>query len=155
MLLTTERCVIRDFTKSDAAQLHEVLSDAQVMEYIEPPFTMEQTEGFIESAGLSTPPLVYALLWEETSRVIGHVIFHRYEEDSFEIGWIIHKEYWRRGIAGEVTDALIQYAQKAGAQSCVIECDPQQIVTGQIARKHGFLYEGQDDDCDIYRLIFP
>lgn len=153
MLLTTERCVIRDFAKSDAAQLHEVLSDAQVMEYIEPPFTMEQTEGFIESAGLSTPPLVYALLWKETSRVIGHVIFHRYEEDSFEIGWIIHKEYWRRGIAGEVTGALIQHANNEGARSCVIECDPQQAVTSQIARKHGFFYEGHEDGCDIYRLI--
>lgn len=153
MLLTTKRCVIRNFAKSDAAQLYEVLSDPQVMEYIEPPFTMEQTENFIETAGLCEPPLVYALLWKETGHVIGHVIFHRHEENSFEIGWIIHRDYWRRCIAGEVTGALIQHAKNAGARSCVIECDPQQAVTSQIARKHGFLYEGHEDGCDIYRLI--
>ncbi len=152
MYITTERCVIRDFQIEDAAQLYEILSDQDVMEYIEPPFTMEQTRDFIESAGLCEPPLVYALTWKEANRVIGHAIFHRYEEDSFEIGWILHKEYWGRGIAGEVTAALVKQAKENGAQSCVIECDPQQIASKRIALKNGFVYEGQDDGCDVYRL---
>lgn len=153
MIIETERCIIRHFTEDDALQLNEILSDKDVMQYIEPPFTMQQTEDFIKDAGLCSPPLVHALVWRETSRVIGHVIFHRYEEDSIEIGWIIHKDFWGQGIAGEVTSALIAHARKIGAQSCIIECDPKQTATARIALKHGFAFEGQDDGCCIYRLI--
>ena len=152
MYITTKHCIIRDFLPEDAEQLHEVLSNAEVMEYIEPPFTPAQTTDFIKSAGMCEPPLVYALLWKETGTVIGHVIFHRYETDSIEIGWILHKEFWGHGIAGEVTARLVEHAREIGARSCVIECDPLQSASKRIARKYGFLYEGQDEGCDVYRL---
>lgn len=154
MHVTTKRCVIRQFSADDAAQLYHILSDKDVMEYIEPPFTMDQTRAFIETAGLCVPPLVYALEWKETKRLIGQVIFHRYEEDSFEIGWILHREFWGLGIAGEVTSVLVDQAHEIGARSCVIECDARQSASKHIALRHGFLYEGQDDGCDIYRLTF-
>ena len=34
----------------------------------------------------------------------------------------------------------------------VIECDPNQIATKQIAIKFGFHYEGIEDDLEVYRL---
>ena len=153
MLITTERCIIRKFTTDDAAQLNNVLSDNDVMQYIEPTFNMQQTMEFIADAGLCDPPLVYALVWKKTDLVIGHVIFHRFEEDSFEIGWILCKEFWGLGIASEVTGFLVEYARECGARSCVIECEPLQKATIRIAEKHRFLYDGQSDDCSIYRLI--
>lgn len=153
MNIVTSRCIIRKFTPDDASDLYKTLSDEKVMEYIEPTFDMEQTKEFIEEAGLSEPPLVYALEWKENGEVIGHVIFHQYEEDSYEIGWIIRREYWGRGIADEVTKALIEYAKGSDINSVVIECDPEQEVSKHIALKNGFLYEGEDDGCDVYRLI--
>ena len=155
MSLNTCRCYIRKLTMDDAADLYKTLSDEKVMEYSEPAFDMEQVKEFIEDAGLCEPPLVYALVWKETDEVIGHVIFHQYEEDSCEIGWIIRHEYWGRGIAGEVTATLAECAKKLdGIHSCVIECDPEQEVSKRIALKHGFVYEGEDDGCDVYRLKF-
>jgi len=155
MRIETCRCCIRKFSVEDAADLYKTLSDEKVMEYIEPAFDMEQVKEFIEDAGLCEPPLVYALVWKETNEVIGHVIFHQYEENSYEIGWIIRREYWDRGIAGEVTAALVEHARDLdGIHSCVIECDPEQEVSKRIALKHGFVYEGEDDGCDVYRLQF-
>ena len=152
MNLTTSRCCIRDFTMDDTADLHKVLSDEKVMEYIEPAFDLEQTKEFIEEAGLCEPPLVYALEWKEIGKVIGHVIFHQYEEDSYEIGWIINRGYWGKGVADEVTKALVEYAKGLGITRCVIECDTEQAVSKHIALKNGFVYEGEDDGCDVYRL---
>lgn len=155
MSIETCRCCIRKLAVEDAADLYKTLSDEKVMEYIEPAFDMEQVKEFIEDAGLCDPPLVYALVWKETGEVIGHVIFHQYEEESYEIGWIIRREYWGRGIAGEVTAALVEYASELGGiNSCVIECDPEQEVSKRIALKHGFVYEGEDDGCHVYRLRF-
>ena len=152
MNLSTQRCLIRRLTERDASDLYEVLSCNEVMKYIEPPFTFEQTLDFIKNAGLCTPPLVYALVWEKTGKVIGHVIFHEYEEKSFEIGWIIRKDYWGVGIASEATASLIEYARVQELDSCIIECDPQQTASIRIAEKYGFIYETETDGCAVYRL---
>ena len=86
MNIETSRCCVRNLTPEDATDLYKTLSDEKVMEYIEPAFDMEQVKEFIEEAGLCEPPLVYALVWKETNEVIGHVIFHLYDEDSYELG---------------------------------------------------------------------
>ena len=51
---------IRGFEESDLLPLFELLSDEEVMRYIEQPYTLEQTEAFLKKAGLSDPPLIYA-----------------------------------------------------------------------------------------------
>ena len=154
MNIITPRLIIRDFTLDDSVDLCEVLSNQEVMKYIEHPFTMEQTKEFIKAAGLCEPPLVYALVYKETGKVIGHVIFHLYEEDSYEIGWIVHQDYWGIGIADEVTKALIEEAKNRNVNSLVIECDPEQVASKRIALKNHFIYDGEEDGCDVFRLVF-
>ena len=149
--IQTRRCWIRAFGLEDAEALQCVLGDGEVMRYIETPFTLAQTEAFIHHAGLCEPPLVYAVVWKETGSVIGHVIFHPYDGEFHEIGWIISRAYWGVGIACELTEALIQQA-KALNKGCVLECHPAQAATKRIAQKYGFVYEGQSDGCDVYRL---
>lgn len=153
MNISTPRCIIRNLTATDAPCLHKILSDRDVMEYIEPPFTIEQTREFIQTAGSCDPPLVYALIWKDTETLIGHVIFHPCEENSMELGWILQKSFWGLGIASEVTEALTVHAKKKGAKSCVIRCDPRQNTSKNIALRNHFRYEGQEDGCLVYRLI--
>lgn len=153
MFLLTERCIIRNFILDDASDLYEILSDSMVMKYIEPPFSMEQTKAFIAHAGLCDIPLVYALVWRKTEKVIGHVIFHPYEEESFEIGWILKQSYWCKGIATEITTELIKYAAASGIKSFIIECNPMQSASIHIAKKLGFVFERKDEECSIYRLM--
>ena len=154
MHIETARCMIRKLSLADADDLFAVLSDEAVMRYIEAPFSLSQTEDFIRAAGLCHPPLVYAVVWKETGRVIGHVIFHAYDEDAWEIGWILGKAYWGMGIASELTEALIHQAETMGVSGCVMECHPSQTATAHIAQKHGFACQGQSDGCDVYRLAF-
>lgn len=151
--IDTERCVVRRFVMEDVNDLYQVLSNAEVMQYIEPPFDWEQTKEFIQDAGLCESPRVYALEWKVTGKVIGHVIFHLYEEDSYEIGWILDRNYWGKGIANEITKALVEYAREKEVKSCVIECDAEQEASKQIALKNGFIYEGEDDGCEVYRRM--
>ena len=153
MELITERCLIRNLNMEDADELYQVLSDEDVMRYIEPVFDMEKTKAFIQSAGMCEPPLVYAIVWKQSGKVIGHAIFHIYEQSDYEIGWILNKNYWGQGIADEVTKKLVEYAKFLGADSCVIECDAEQIASKRIALKNGFSYEGKSDDLECYRLV--
>ena len=59
----------------------------EVMRYLEPLYDRAQTEAFLHRAGLSEPPLVYAA--EGNGRFIGYVIYHPYDEESIEIGWVL------------------------------------------------------------------
>lgn len=153
MYLNTERCLIRPMAPDDAADLFEVLSDGEVMRYIEPVFDMARTRAFIRDTGMRVPPPVYAVRWQENGRVIGHVIFNRIGNDC-EIGWILNRQYWGRGVARELTKALLVRARAMNAETCFMECAPSQAATRHIALENGFVYEGRSDGLDVYRYTF-
>lgn len=152
-LFATERLLVRRFTPEDAADLYPILSDPEVMRYIEPPFTFPQTEGFIRTAGLCRPPLIYAVELRESEQLIGQFIFHTVDcPEEYEIGWILSREHWHHGYADELTAALIRYAREQCIHSLLLECDPHQTASSHLAEKYGFRYDGMEDGCAVYRL---
>ena len=91
-------------TEQDLEPLHRLLSDSKVMRFLEPPFTKEQTADFLET-GLSKKPPVFAAELDGT--FIGYVIFHDYEEDTMELGWVLLPEYWGQGYASALTRQMM------------------------------------------------
>ena len=140
---------IRKMQPGDADALYRLLSDPAVMRYLEPPFDRAQTEDFLRRAGLAEPPLVYAA--EENGVFLGYVIYHAYDEQSVEIGWVLLPDYWGRGYASALTDRLIDRARQE-QKSVVIECAPAQAATKRIAIKKGFRACGICDGLAVYRL---
>ena len=140
---------IRKMRPGDADALYRLLSDPAVMRYLEPPFDRAQTEDFLRRTGLAEPPLVYAA--EENGDFIGYVIYHAYDEQSVEIGWVLLPEYWGRGYASALTERLIGRARQE-QKSVVIECAPAQAATKRIAVKKGFRACGNCDGLAVYRL---
>ena len=100
--------------------------------------------------GWPNRPWVYAV--QEDEHFIGYVIYHDYDEDSVEIGWVLSPEYWGRGYASELTDRLISWARKA-RKGIVIECVPEQAATAHLATQKGFRLEGISDGLAVYRLM--
>ena len=140
---------IHKMRPGDADALYRLLSDPAVMRYLEPPFDRAQTEDFLRRAGLAEPPLVYAA--EENGDFIGYVIYHAYDEQSVEIGWVLLPAYWGRGYASALTDRLIDRARQE-KKNVVIECAPMQEATKRIAVKKGFRDCGICDGLAVYRL---
>lgn len=140
---------IRRMRSGDADELYRLLSDPVVMRYLELPYDRARTEVFLRRAGLAAQPLVYAV--EEDERFIGYVIYHEYDADSMEIGWVLFPEYWGRGYASELTDRLIDRARQA-QKDVVIECVPEQTATRHLAGKKGFRNDGVSDGLAVYRL---
>lgn len=141
---------IRRMQSSDADALYRLLSDPTVMRCLEPPYDRAQAEAFLRRAGLAEPPLVYAV--QEDEHFIGYVIYHDYDKDSVEIGWVLFPEYWGRGYASELTDRLISWARKE-RKSIVIECVPEQAVTVHLANQKGFRMKGIADGLAVYQLM--
>ena len=150
ILAENARLRLRTMRCGDLEELYALLSDAEVMRWLEPPFTREQAEQFLQQAGLSDPPLIYAAENAE-GEFLGYAIYHDYDDHSRELGWVLRQSAWRKGYAGEMTALLTVLAQREG-KDAVIECAPEQTVSAHIARRHGFSYEGRADGCDSYRL---
>ena len=140
---------IRRMQGGDADELYRLLSDPVVMRYLELPYDRARTEVFLRRAGLAAQPLVYAV--EEGGSFIGYVIYHAYDGNSMEIGWVLLPEYWGRGYASALTDRLIDRARQE-RKSVVIECAPAQEATKRIASKKGFRDCGICDGLALYRL---
>ncbi len=118
------------------------------MKYLEPPFTKDMTESFLNACGLTTEPRIYAADHEDG--FAGWVIFHEYDQDSLEIGWVLFPQYWGQGYASELTRQLDEKACRK-RKPLIIECDPEQTVSGHIAEKYVFICQGRQNGLDIYR----
>lgn len=109
MHLDTPRLTIRNFTPEDAADLQEILGDAQTMEYSEPPYALEKTKQFLASFCIARGGGV-AAVHREKNKVIGYILFSQIQPGEYELGWFFNRQFWRQGYAFEACHAVIEYA---------------------------------------------
>ena len=143
---------IRRIEEKDAGDLYEVLSDPEVMKYIEPPYTMEQVEQFMTKVALCDEPGIFAAE-NESGDFVGYVIFHTYDEECMEIGWLLKKKHWGKGYALELTRQLVEETRLLHKKA-VIECVPEQQITRHIALKAGFSFQGIEDGLCVFLKEF-
>lgn len=146
----TARLQIRRFQADDLDDLFNLLSDEEVMKYLEAPYTREAAEAFLRRCALGDAPLIYAVE-DKGGAFVGYVIYHPYDAGSYEIGWVLHKRHWGMGYASELTQCLIEDARDK-TDNLIIECLPAQTATGNIALKHRFSFVEHRDGLDVYRL---
>ena len=103
---------VRRMTEADLEPLHRLLSDPEVMRYLEPPFSREQTRAFLDRAGLTPEPLILAV--DDDGGFAGYVIWHPYDDVSMELSWVLDRSRWGRGYAGELTRLLTDRARRQG-----------------------------------------
>ena len=142
----TPRLFVRPLRVSDAAALWRVLADPAVMQYLEPPYTLSQTEAFIRDCGQSSPPLVCGVVEKKSAALVGHLIFHPFgAADCYEVGWVLARESWGKGYASELTEGAAAHAKEMGVRKLIIECLPENAATIRIAGKCGFRPDGEAD----------
>ena len=94
---------IRRMRKGDLRWLCRLLADPEVMRWLEPPYSAEQTEAFLTRAVLPETPLIYAA--EEQGVAIGDVIYRPCDEDSLGSELCVR------------TDELADSKRRTGAQA--------------------------------------
>lgn len=139
---------VRRMGEDDLGPLDKLLSDACVMRHLEPPLPPGRPRAFLEAAGLSDPPLVYAV--EDGGGFAGYVVYRDYDETSVEIGWVLASRVWGWGCVTELTSALLDWACSA-ERDVVIECVCEQAASRRIAARFGFVPAGERDGLPVFR----
>ena len=140
---------IRKLQADDLDDMYRLLSDEKVMKYLEDPFSYDKTKSFIYDYALIDKPLIYAVDYQD--RFAGYVIYHEYDFNSMEIGWVLLPEYWNKKIASTLTEILIDKAIRQN-KNVIIECADKQDITKHIAEKYGFVFKENKNGLDIYVL---
>lgn len=154
MFIENDRFIIRKIIKDDTIFLHNVLSNPNVMRYIEEPYTLKQTTEFVTQFGLTENPRVFSIQLKDGD-VIGYCIFGSYGDDFSiaEIGWVLSEAEWGKGLSTDITKELLFEAKKRGYSKAVIEFHKNQIASEKIAKKFHFQYITSENSIEVYELV--
>jgi ribosomal-protein-alanine N-acetyltransferase len=116
-ILVTPRLRLRPMRADDAAALLAVFGDRRVMDAFDsPPFTRAEMDGWVARNLEHRERFGYGLFTIElaaTGAVIGDCGLERTDIDGAtetELGYDLHADQWRRGLATEAASAVARYA---------------------------------------------
>ena len=119
LLIETERLLLRPFEQTDLYEFHEYASVEDVGEMAgwKHHETVEQTQEILDR--FIEEKKTFAIVLKENNKVIGSLGVEKYgmeealtEFDNYkgrEIGYVLSKDYWGRGIMPEAVHAVIDY----------------------------------------------
>ena len=149
-MLQTERLILRRFVESDAeAMFRNWASSAENLTYVtwDPHPDVEVTRKSIRNWVASyTNPNYYKwaiCLKENPEQVIGDISIAEMNEDdsSCEIGYVLGKNYWSRGLMTEALKAVLDFCfTQAGFQKVKARYASLNPASGRVMEKAGMSY---------------
>jgi RimJ/RimL family protein N-acetyltransferase len=108
MTLETKRLLLRPLTADDFEAVHSWAGNPENTRYMAwGPNTEEDTKGFLSAVKTGKD---FAVVLKDTEKVIGSCgIYPDKNNDTAELGWILHRDYWKNGYGTELGGELIRH----------------------------------------------
>ncbi|ASK79372.1 GNAT family N-acetyltransferase [Paraphotobacterium marinum] len=113
--LCSSRLKYRILTKDDFKYLYSLSSDPDVMKFfphgtLSEKRTQERHEFYLDCYHKHNLP-IFLMFCSKTNEFIGRCGFGLLEE-QVEVGYVLHKKFWRQGFASESLQFCLQWAKK-------------------------------------------
>jgi RimJ/RimL family protein N-acetyltransferase len=157
---TTERLVLRPFTEQDAGPLYEILAQEDVLRYFPNPGRMprDRVERFVahqirhwEDHGFGW----WAVEPRDKSELIGwNGLQYLPDTDEIEIGYLLAKGYWGRGLATEGARPGLRFGfETLGLEHIVAVVHPENVASQRVLEKLGMTFTNEADyfGMHVYR----
>lgn len=170
--LESERLILRELTLIEAADYFAIRSNPKVMKYQGRAAgeTLEDAKRIIKktSEALSQNKAICWSIFEKENnqKLIGTIGFYRTEFEHFrtEIGYELHPDFWKKGIASEAMQTVLNYIfSKTKVHSVEANIDPVNLPSARILERNHFIKEahfrenyftqGRFTDSAIYSLL--
>lgn len=171
-VLNSQRLLLRKLERSDAAQILQMRSNADIMQYISRPLMHTEAEAIaLIELTLQNLEQNNGITWaialkEKPDMLIGTIGFWRLIKEHYraEIGYMLMPEYAGKGLATEAINESIQYAfGPLELHSIEANIDPANKASEAVLRKCGFVqeayfkenffFDGRFLDSAIFSLI--
>jgi RimJ/RimL family protein N-acetyltransferase len=148
-VLEAERVRLRPLERADAAELHAVFSDPETMRYwSEPPHpSAARTEAVLDAIdeGFERRELLqWGIERKQDGRLLGTVtLIAAGSQPRAELGYILGREHWRQGYAGEAQRRTIEFAfGELGLHRLEADTHPGNAPSLRSLERLGFRREG-------------
>ena len=142
VLFTTERLIVRRFVERDWKDLYEYLSDPEVTKY-EPYDPYEELQAKFEALARAGNTAFYAVELKSTGKLIGNLYFEEQDYDTYELGYVFNRSFWRQGYAYESVVGLLDLAfSYMNARRVVALCCTENAASNALLQKLHFRKEG-------------
>ncbi len=153
-LLETPRLILRKVKKSDAQDMYEYFSDADVSRYLTWDIheSLKYTKKYLKylvGQYKTGEYLDWAIVLKDSGKVIGTVGYTALglQHAKCEIGYVLNKNYWGMGFATEAVCKVLDYSfneiEFNRVEARVIEGN---TASASVLEKCGLLYEGTFKD---------
>ena len=148
--LRTERLVLRKICRSDVLDVYEYASDPYVSKYLlwNPHRNISYTTEYlkvIERNYKKNNFFDWAITLADTNKMIGTCGFTSFDipNNTAEIGYVLNRNYWGRGIAVEASNRIIEFGfNQLGLHRIEVNFMPSNSSSRRVAEKCGMHYEG-------------
>lgn len=147
---STRRLVLRPLCADDAPGMYAIYSDPETMKYWST-HTIRELEQAARMVGedlqlqMGGTAAFWAIVLPKTGRVIGKFTLfniHR-DNDRAEIGYVIHRQFWRKGYGAEVLDGMLKLCfERFALHRLEADIDPENTASLALLAKFGFRQEG-------------
>jgi ribosomal-protein-alanine N-acetyltransferase len=155
-ILQTERLTLRKIAMADAADLFQLRSNKEVMQYLARPIAkaIEDAEELIAVLNSNielSETITWGICEKNHSNIIGTIGYYRVDRNNYrgEIGYLLGVQYWNKGLISEAIKTIVNYGfntlQFHSIKACV---SPFNIASQKVLLKNGFQLEGHyREDC--------
>lgn len=167
--METNRLILREVKRSDARSIYEYSKDIRVGPNAgwEAHKNEEESLEYILYAMKKRDfgqPGVFAIIHKENYKLIGTIEIHTYKEYKAEIGFVLHPDYWKRGLITEAAKAVIiygmeilelerlQYGHFKGNEASKRVCEKLEFTFEGILRNKYMMYDGRVMDDVTYSI---
>ncbi|MCH4890824.1 GNAT family N-acetyltransferase [Acidaminobacter sp. JC074] len=150
--LETKRLYIRDLMINDLEAHHDLISNDEVMYYIQDIQTHSyeaSRENLVfsidEAHRQDRKCYFFGIFLKENNEHVGSVGFTLLEKGdsgNAELGYFIHKKFWHKGYTFEASKAVVDYAFEMGIQKITTGCVYLNNRSENIMKKLGMFKEG-------------
>jgi RimJ/RimL family protein N-acetyltransferase len=142
--IKTERLILRRFTENDTDAVFDIGRDKEVVKYLPMfPFdTIDDAKKYLHEKYLKTyTKLVgfrYAICLKSHNIPIGYVNVS--DDDSYDLGYGLKKEYWHNGIVSEASKAVVDQIKKSNIPYITATHDINNPRSGNVMKNIGMVY---------------
>ena len=161
--LKTKRLLLRRLERSDAREMFFLRSNEDVLRHLgeEPAKTIAEAEEFIGRINKDIDESK-SILWgialiNNPSVIIGTICLWNFIKEHYrsEIGYILHPDFWRKGIMKEAINCVIDYGFNVlGLHSIEALLSPGNIASSAVLESTGFVKEGHLKESFYFRGEF-
>jgi ribosomal-protein-alanine N-acetyltransferase len=161
-LIATEKLLLRKVELNDVNEIFFLRSDERVMRYIDrsPAKSLEEAGEFIKKITEleeNNEAVTWAITIKENPELIGTICYWNIQKEHYraEVGYVLHPDYWGKGIMQEAFTKVLNYGFKVmDLHSIEANVNPDNKASIKLLERNNFTREAYFRENYFYNEKF-